>query len=36
MKMETPVRAPLAGRVVAVCVGVGDKVNTGDLLAVLA
>lgn len=36
MKMETPVRAPRAGSVAAVRVGVGDKVNTGDLLAVLA
>ena len=36
MKMETPVRAPRAGCVASVRVGVGDKVNTGDLLAVLA
>ncbi len=36
MKMETPVRAPRAGSVVALRVGVGDKVNTDDVLAVLS
>ena len=36
MKMETPVHAPRAGSVAAVYVSVGDKVNTDDLLALLA
>ncbi len=36
MKMETPVHAPRSGNVTAVYVSAGDKVNTGDLLAVLA
>ncbi len=34
--METPVHAPRAGSVAAVYVNVGDKVNTDDLLALLA
>jgi pyruvate carboxylase subunit B len=36
MKMETPVRTPRAGGVVALRVGVGDNVNTDDVLAVLS
>lgn len=36
MKMETPVRADKAGIVTAIRVAVGEKVNTGDLLALIA
>ncbi|MDD4102197.1 MAG: biotin/lipoyl-binding protein [Kiritimatiellae bacterium] len=35
MKMETPVTAPCAGKVKSVNVAQTDKVNTGDLLAVI-
>lgn len=35
MKMETPVAAPCDGIVRAVCVAQTDKVNTGDVLAVI-
>jgi len=36
MKMETPVKAVKDGVVTAIRVAVGEKVNTGDLLAVIA
>lgn len=36
MKMETPVKADKAGIVTAIRVTVGEKVNTGDLLALIA
>lgn len=36
MKMETEVRAPRAGRIVAIPVQVGDAVQTGDVLFSLA
>ncbi len=36
MKMETPVRASQNGVVAAIKVAVGEKVNTGDLLVMLA
>ena len=36
MKMETPVRADKGGVIAAIKVSVGEKVNTGDLLALLA
>jgi sodium pump decarboxylase gamma subunit len=36
MKMETPVRADKAGVVSAVRITAGEKVNTGDLLVMLA
>ena len=35
MKMEIPVEAPSAGTVSEVHVGVGDRVEEGDALAVL-
>ena len=36
MKMETPVRTDKAGIVAAIRVTVGEKVNTGDVLALIA
>lgn len=36
MKMETPVRADKAGIVTAIRVAAGEKVNTGDVLALIA
>jgi pyruvate carboxylase subunit B len=36
MKMETPVKAPLAGTIHSVNVNQADKVNTGDVLVVLS
>ncbi len=36
MKMETPVRSHKGGVVAAIKVSVGEKVNTGDLLALIA
>lgn len=36
MKMETPVKADKAGTVAAIKVAAGEKVNTGDLLALIA
>lgn len=32
MKMEIPVEAPAAGRVVEVCVSASDRVNEGQVL----
>ncbi len=36
MKMETEIRAPHSGRIVSVAVQVGDTVQTGDILFLLA
>ena len=36
MKMETPVRADKSGLVAAIRVTAGEKVNTGDVLALIA
>lgn len=36
MKMETPVRADKGGVIAAIKVSVGEKVNTGDVLALIA
>lgn len=36
MKMETPVRADRSGIIAAIRVTVGEKVNTGDVLALIA
>jgi pyruvate carboxylase subunit B len=36
MKMETPVKAPRDGKVIAITVNQTDKVNTGDILAILS
>jgi biotin carboxyl carrier protein len=35
MKMEIPVEAPCAGRVREICVGEGDAVEEGDVLALI-
>ena len=35
MKMEIPVQAPRAGRVLQVCASEGEQVAEGDLLAVM-
>ena len=36
MKMETPVKADKAGVIAAIRVAAGEKVNTGDVLALIA
>lgn len=35
MKMEIPVQAPRAGRVLQICAAEGEQVAEGDLLAVM-
>ena len=35
MKMEIPVAAPVAGTVTELCVAEEDRINEGDLVAVI-